>query len=85
MEQGFLFNPRTDIMLFQEATEQNKGPIQLIGDLCLYLCIQVEMSYFFTSHSHNYSLTSKGIVRADWSLVNKVIASERAECRCWTI
>lgn len=38
MEQGFLFNPRTDIRLFQEATEQNKHPMQLIGDLWLYLC-----------------------------------------------
>lgn len=65
MEQGFLFNPRTDTILFQETTEQNKDPIQLIGDLWLYLCIHVEMSDFFTSHSCNYSLPSKGIVRAD--------------------
>lgn len=84
MEQGFLFNPRTGIMLFQGATDQNKDSMQLIGDLWLCLCIQVQMSYLFMSHSHNYSLPSKGIVRADCSLVNKVIASEGAECRCWT-
>jgi len=32
MEQWYLFNLKTDIILFQEATEQNKDPMLLIGD-----------------------------------------------------